>query len=84
MEQQVLVYKRLNGDSLAVKADGETIWLTQDQMCQLFGRERSVITKHIRNVFREGEQDEKVSCAEPCGDSPRWPLSERIITKAAP
>ena len=38
-----------------VKCDGETIWLTQEQMCQLFGRERSVITKHIRNVFREGE-----------------------------
>ena len=35
--------------------DGETVWLTQEQMCLLFGRERSVITKHIRNVFREGE-----------------------------
>ena len=38
-----------------VKCDGETVWLTQEQMCQLFGRERSVITKHIRNVFRERE-----------------------------
>ena len=55
MEQQVLVYKRLNGEAFTVKADGETVWLTQAQMCQLFGRERSVITKHIRNVFREGE-----------------------------
>ena len=64
MEQQVLVYKRLNGDAFAVKADGETVWLTQDQMCQLFGRERSVITKHIRNVFREGELDEQSVCAK--------------------
>ena len=31
------------------------MWLTQEQMCRLFGRERSVITKHIRNVFKEGE-----------------------------
>ena len=64
MEQQVLVYKRLNGDAFTVKADGETVWLTQDQMCQLFGRERSVITKHIRNVFREGELDERSVCAK--------------------
>lgn len=40
---------------MMVKCDGETVWLTQAQMCQLFGRERSVITKHIGNVFREGE-----------------------------
>ena len=80
MEQQVLVYKRLNGDSLAVKADGETIWLTQDQMCQLFGRERSVITKHIRNVFREGELDEKVSCAKFAHDTPHGAMTGRMKT----
>ena len=74
MEQQVLVYKRLNGDAFTVKADGETVWLTQDQMCQLFGRERSVITKHIRNVFREGELDEKVSCAKFAHNTPLPPL----------
>ncbi len=36
----------------------ETVWLTQDQMADLFGRERSVITKHVRNVFKEGELEE--------------------------
>ena len=40
---------------LQVKLDRETVWLTQEQMGKLFGRERSVITKHIRNVFTEGE-----------------------------
>ena len=38
-----------------MKTDGETVWLTQEQMCLLFGRERTVITKHINNVFKEGE-----------------------------
>ncbi len=38
-----------------VTLDGETVWLTQAQMAELFGRERSVITKHVRNVFRDGE-----------------------------
>jgi len=42
-----------------VLVQGETIWLTQEQISQLFDRERSVITKHIGNVFNEGELDEK-------------------------
>lgn len=44
---------------LNVLLENETIWLTQDQMSQLFDRERSVITKHIGNVFSEGELEEK-------------------------
>ena len=54
-EQEIVVYKPSEKIKLEVKTDGETIWLTQEQMCLLFGRERSVITKHIRNVFNEGE-----------------------------
>jgi hypothetical protein len=42
-----------------VRLDGETVWLTQEQMSALFARERSVVTKHLRNVFREGELEEK-------------------------
>ena len=38
--------------------EDETVWLSQAQMCELFGRERSVITKHIRNIFEEEELDE--------------------------
>ncbi|MCS7037892.1 MAG: RhuM family protein [Saprospiraceae bacterium] len=44
---------------LEVRLEGDTVWLTQAQMSLLFQRERSVITKHIRNVFAEGELDEK-------------------------
>ncbi len=42
-----------------VRFEDETVWLSQAQMCELFGRERSVITKHIRNIFEEWELDEK-------------------------
>jgi hypothetical protein len=44
---------------LEVLLQNETIWLSQEQMSQLFDRERSVITKHIGNVFNEGELEEK-------------------------
>ena len=46
-----------------VRLEQDTVWLTQEQLSQLFGRERSVITKHVRNVFREGELDPVSVCA---------------------
>jgi len=56
---EVVWYRSPDGTvELDVRLDGETVWLTQEQMSVLFGRERSVITKHVRNVFKEGELDE--------------------------
>ena len=52
---EIVVYENGGDLRLDVRTDGETVWLTQEQMCRLFGRERSVITKHIRNVFKDGE-----------------------------
>jgi prophage maintenance system killer protein len=56
---EVLVYEDTDGQvRVDVRLDRDTVWLTQQQMAELFGRERSVITKHILNVFAEGELDE--------------------------
>jgi len=53
---EIIIYEAPDGEvRVDVRLDHETVWLTQDQMSQLFGRERSVITKHLRNVFSEGE-----------------------------
>ncbi len=58
-KDSIILYQSPDGTSaLEVRLDHETVWLTQDQMAELFGRERSVITKHLRNVFKEGELDE--------------------------
>lgn len=55
-----ILYTTAEGEvKLNVLLENETIWLTQEQMSQLFDRERSVITKHIGNVFGEGELEEK-------------------------
>ena len=51
----IVVYAPDSSTSLEVRTDGETVWLTQDQMCRLSGRNQSVIARHIANVFREGE-----------------------------
>ena len=55
MDKQIIVYEADKNHRIEVKTDGETVWSTQEQMCLLFGRERTVITKHINNVFKEGE-----------------------------
>ena len=57
---EVLIYEAVPGvPTVAVRLEGETLWLSQEQIAELFGRERSVVTKHLRNVFKEGELDEK-------------------------
>ena len=59
-QNDIFLYEAEDGKTtLEVKLDRETVWLSQNQMAELFGRERSVITKHIGNVFREGELDKK-------------------------
>ncbi|OHB69825.1 MAG: cytochrome C biogenesis protein CycH [Planctomycetes bacterium RBG_16_41_13] len=52
---QVIVYK----NKVEVRLEQETVWLTQKQMAELFDTERSVITKHLRNIFESKELEEK-------------------------
>ena len=60
---EVLIYEAAPGvPAVAVRLEGEILWLSQEQIAELFGRERSVVTKHLRNVFKEGELDEKAMC----------------------
>jgi hypothetical protein len=61
----ILVYEDPDGRvRVDVRVEKDTVWLRQEQIAELFGRERSVITKHIRNVFAEGRLDEKKQCAK--------------------
>ena len=55
---EIVVYQPDEITRLEVRVEGETVWLTQLQMADLFGRDRTVITKHIRNIFTENELDE--------------------------
>lgn len=61
---EIEIYKTSdNKTEIEVRFDGETVWLTQSEISELFQRDRTVITKHINNVFKEGELDEKLVCA---------------------
>ena len=54
-DAEVVIYESAKVGKFPVKTDGETVWLSQQQMVELFGRDQSVIARHIRNIFKEGE-----------------------------
>ena len=56
---EIVVYQPDETTRLDVRLEEDTVWLTQGQMTDLFERDRTVITRHINNVFAEGELDEK-------------------------
>jgi len=61
---EILLYQTEDGQTkIDVRLEEETVWLSQAQMGELFQKERSVITKHINNIFKEGELDEEMVCA---------------------
>ena len=61
MENQgeIIIYQPDNEIKLEVRLEEETVWLTQAQITELFQRERTVITKHINNIFKEKELEEQ-------------------------
>jgi hypothetical protein len=58
MENEIIIYQPDETIKLDVRLENETVWLTQEQMCILFGRNQSVIARHIGNIFREGELEQ--------------------------
>ena len=42
----------------------ETVWLTQQQMAELFDKDRTVISRHIRNIYKEEELEQDITCAK--------------------
>ena len=59
-ESNILIHQNQDGNiKIDVRLEEETVWLTQAQIAELFQRDRTVITKHINNVFKEKELEEK-------------------------
>ena len=61
---KLIIYKTEDGKiKIETNFKDETVWLTQEQIGELFQRDRSVISRHIKNIFAEGELEEKKVCA---------------------
>lgn len=60
---EIILYQPDNNICLEVRLEDETVWLTQQQIADLFGTKRPAITKHLNNIFKSGELDENSSCS---------------------
>lgn len=59
-KSEIIIYSTIDGlTKIQTRLENDTVWLTQAQMSELFGKDRTVVTKHIANVFKEGELEEK-------------------------
>lgn len=67
MEQndKIVIYQTGDGQtSIDVKLENDTVWLSQAQMAELFQKDRTVIGRHINNVYKEKELDKETTCAK--------------------
>lgn len=62
MENEIKIFENQNV-KLEVNMKDETVWLTQEQMAKLFDRDRKTITRHIQNIYKEGELEETQVCS---------------------
>ena len=65
VNDKIIIYQTADGvTNLEVKMDKDTVWLTQAQMAELFQKDRTVIGRHINNVYKEKELDRDTTCAK--------------------
>lgn len=65
MNNSIEIYRSLDGSiQLNVKLENDTVWLTQSQMAELFGVDRTSIVRHIRNIYKSEELDQNSTCAK--------------------
>ncbi len=61
----IIMYNKPDGNvNIEILVQDETLWMPQSRIAELFGVDRTVITKHLRNIFKEGELDESSVCAK--------------------
>ena len=81
----IVLYTTDDGNTqLEVKLENDTVWLKQSQMAELFGRDRSVIARHIKNIFKEGELEEALVCAKNAHVTPHGAMPGKTHSRQHP
>ena len=62
MKNEIILFENQNVN-LEVNMKDETVWLNQEQMAKLFGKDRKTITRHIQNIYKDGELEENLVCS---------------------
>lgn len=62
---EIIIYQTNNGkNKIDVKLEGETVWLTQAQLVELYQSSKSNVSEHIKHIYEEGELEKKFNCSE--------------------
>lgn len=70
MSGRIVIYSTADGQTAVdVRVEGETVWLSQAQMAELFQTDRTSILRHIKNIYKTGELEEAPTCAFFCTSS---------------
>lgn len=80
MKNEIVLFENQNV-KLEVNMKDETVWLSLEQMVKLFGRDRTVITRHINNIFKDNELSKKEVCAKFAHTTQHGALSEKTQTR---
>ena len=78
MNNDVVIYQSADGlvkIEAMIDPSNETIWATQKAMASLLGVDRTVITRHLSNIFKDGELDKEVVCAKFAQTTPHGAMS---------
>lgn len=64
LNDKIVIYRTADGQTAAdIRMDGDTVWLSQAQMAELFQKDRTVIGRHISNIYKEHELERETTCA---------------------
>jgi hypothetical protein len=78
---EIVLYQNQQGTiKIDVRLEDETVWLTQAQLCELFQKSKATISEHIKNVFEEGELDEKVVVRKFRTTTPHGAMADKTQT----
>lgn len=64
LDNKIVIYQTADGQTTVdVRMEGDTVWLSQAQMAELFQTDRTSILRHIKNIYKTGELEEDSTCA---------------------
>lgn len=79
---EIKIYKAQTWDTeIQVQFENETVWLNQEQISKLFWVDRTVITRHVNNIFRSWELEKELVCAKSAHTTKHWAISGKTQTK---
>jgi len=76
-----MIFSNNSEIELSIPIEDETIWATTKDIANIFNIDRSVVSRHIKNIFKDGELDEKVVCANFAHTTKHGALSNKTQTR---